>query len=101
MSMERVPTGEVLADEDDPVMTLANLIKEWHEHKTSQLRLIVDNREAVLQLGAGPDPITLEGRDAKCFRAGIRVALEMIEKLPFELSTIDPDQDNEKPPSDT
>ncbi len=70
--------------EDIELEDFPELLQKWHEHHVKQLQLIVDQKDADLQLGDAK--IKADSEMAKGIRYGVEIALLSLGKLPFSVS---------------
>ena len=67
------------------------VIQDWHEKQITQLDRILNTPNTTeIRLGES-DPIVFADNEAVAFKAGVRIALQYLGKLPF---TVD-DEDDE------
>lgn len=65
----------------------AQHIQAWHSNRVGQLQQILDHKDAPIRLeGAEGTVVEITGEQAKGFRAGVRLSLELLGTLPFSVT---------------
>jgi hypothetical protein len=90
--------------DDEEQMSASELLKElaevvtmWHEQKTELCQEILEGaKKDKMTIKHPGGEITFEGDRLKGLRAGMQIAMEIFEKLPFKLEeNADPDDDDD------
>lgn len=71
---------------------LAQLLKEWHDNRVKQLKLVVKAGDEVNFKIQGEDgkQIDLPKKHRKGFQYGVQMALSLFEPFPIKFEKIDP-----------
>lgn len=76
---------------DDETMHLAVVVEKWHANAIRKIKTIVETPDdTVINLD---ELASLSGNDAKMFKLGLKLAMNFIEKLPFEMNLSDEDEE--------
>ncbi|AXF75188.1 hypothetical protein LU631_09815 [Erwinia tracheiphila] len=73
-------------DDSDKVSELAACVTEWHKNKVAQLQLVVDKKDADIELGYQYPDIKAGSELGRGLRLGITLALFMLGELPFTVN---------------
>lgn len=70
---------------DGDIEEFIQLLEKWHKHQTEQLKALINNKNADIDIEG--DRIKADSEMAKGIRFGITLSLHMLGSLPFEIST--------------
>jgi hypothetical protein len=72
--------------DDAEVVEILQLLTEWHAAQVGNLRKIIENSGAAIELqGAGGESVKLTGDIRRGFVMGVSVAVEWLGKLPLTM----------------
>ena len=80
---------------DPHVIEFLALLRQWHDYKTSQLRQIVEHRDADLVFNEMT--IAADSEAAKGVRLGVDLSLHLLGTLPFSVSRDECEECEEQP----
>lgn len=72
----------------EDILEFIVLLKEWHQHRVDNLNDVIANikKGVILKTSDGEDLGELTEEQAVYFKAGMQVALDQFETLPFTVS---------------
>lgn len=78
---------------DPAVIEFTEQLQRWHASRVANLQLILDHPESTLKMGN----VEINGDSdiAKGIRAGIRIALDQLGKLPFSVTPCTAEEEDE------
>jgi hypothetical protein len=88
-----------MADQEDGIQYLADMVVKWHESRLSQIDEILNtpgDKGLKLRNEEDDSDILIEGEKLAGFRAGLHVAKLILGALPFSLEPPDEEEDDEE-----